>query len=143
MAVAAPRVMNGTFKRVWLDGVLVAGMTSFTAKISKQKQDVNMCGQMAVDSKTTNVKGTGSIEVWHIYTDTADDLDNLMSGIDERHTLVGELNDPDAFGAERIAYYNVSFDDMTLADSTAGSPGRRTKSFTFTRAELLDIVRQS
>lgn len=140
MAETAPRVMNGTFTRVWVDGVLVAGLSGFSAKISKQKQEVNMCGQMAVDSKTTNVKGTGNLDFHEIYTLFTDDLEKIMQGIDVRHTIVGELNDPDAYGAKRIAFYNCSYDDHTFFDSTSGQPGKNSKPFTFTNAEYLDKV---
>lgn len=139
-AVAAPRVMNGTFTEVWIDGIPVAGLSAFNAKITKQKQDVNMCGQMAIDSKTTNTKGTGSVELWHIYSTFADEATNLESGIDARHTIIGKVADPDAFGHERVAFYNCSFDEFALMDMTAGTPGKNTLPFTFTKAEYLDKV---
>ena len=143
MSEAAPRVMSGTFTEVWVDGVSVAGLSSFQAKLSKQKQDINMCGQMAVDSKTTNVKYTGSIEFHHIYTSFADDADSILTGVDARHTIVGKLDDPDAYGAERVALYNCSFDENTLLDAAAGAPGKVTMPFTFTMHEFLDKVTQS
>ena len=36
--------------------------------------------------------------------------------MDERGTVITKLKDPDSWGAERVALYNVSFDDLTLAD---------------------------
>lgn len=143
MAATAPRVMNGTFTRVWVDGVLVAGLSAYSAKLSKQKQDINLCGQMAVDSKTTNVKGTGSLEFHKIYTMFAEDIGKIMQGIDVRHTIVGELKDPDAYGAERLAFYNCSFDDHTLMDAAAGQAGKVSMPFTFTQTEYLDKVLQA
>lgn len=139
-AVPAPRVMNGTFTEVWVDGVSVAGLTAFQAKVAKQKNEVNMCGQMAVDSKTTNTKGTGSLEFWKTKSSFNDDMERISQGIDVRHTIVGKLADPDAFGAERIAFYNCSWDDHTLMDASAGNPGKINMPFTFTRFEYLDKV---
>lgn len=143
MNIPAPRVMNGTFTEVWVDGVLVAGLSEFQAKVTKQKSDVNMCGQMAVDSKTTNTKGTGSIGFYKIYTAFQDDLADLAEGRDPRHTIIGKLADPDAFGAERVALYNCSFDEHTLMDAAAGTPDRVNMPFTFTASELLDTVDQT
>lgn len=140
MIETAPRVMNGTFTEVWVDGVLVAGLSDFTAKLSKQKSDINMCGQMAIDSKTTNIKYTGSITFHHIYTLFAEDMDKVVQGLDVRHIIVGKLADPDAYGAERVALYNCSFDEHTLMDAAAGSPRRTTMPFTCTKAEFLDKV---
>lgn len=139
-AVPAPRVMNGTFTEVWVDGVTVAGLTAFQAKVAKQKSEVNMCGQMAVDSKTTNTKGTGSLEFWKTKSSFNDDMERISQGIDVRHTIVGKLADPDAFGAERIAFYNCSWDEHTLMDASAGNPGKINMPFTFTRCEYLDKV---
>ena len=39
-----------------------------------------------------------------------------------------------------MAVYNVSFDDLTLADWQAATVGTVTKPFTFTRYELLDQI---
>lgn len=142
MAEAASRIMNGDFAEVWVDGVLVAGLSSFQAKVSKQKSEISMCGQSAIDSKVTGTKGTGSIEFHHIYTLFVDDLDQVQSGVDVRHTIVGKLVDPDAYGAERLALYNCSFDEYTLMDAASGTPGKVTMPFTFTRFDFLDRVTQ-
>lgn len=41
---------------------------------------------------------------------------------------------------ERVAAYNVSFDDLTLADWRAATVGTVTAAFTFSRYELLDLI---
>ncbi|MCR4935321.1 MAG: phage tail tube protein [Oscillospiraceae bacterium] len=135
--------MNGTFTEVWVDGVPVAGLSSFNAKVTKQKADIQFCGQMAIDSKTTGTKGTGSIEFHKIYSTFHQDMAALSQGSDPRHTIVGKLADPDAYGAERVALYNCSFDEHTLMDAQVGSPGKVVMPFTFTGAELLDAVEVS
>lgn len=140
MNVSAKRVMNGTFSEVWVDGILVAGLSAFQAKVSKQKSDINMCGAMFVDSKTTNAKGTGSIEFHKIFTMYSTDAEKLKNGVDDRHTIIGKLADPDAYGTERIAFYNCSYDEHTLFDAAAGQPGKGTMPFTFTDFDYLDKV---
>lgn len=142
MSIAAPRVMSGTFTEVWVDGVPVAGLSSFQAKVSVQKQDIDMCGQMYTDSKITGLKGTGSIEFQKIFTVFSDAVDSLAAGVDTRHTIVGKLADPDAYGAERLAFYNCSFDEYTLMDATAKTAGKVNMPFTFTKHEYLDKVVQ-
>lgn len=139
-AVPAPRIMSGTFTTVWVDGVEVAGLTAFQAKWTKQKSEVNMCGQMAVDSKVSNIKGTGSLEFWKTRSSFNDDMERIAQGVDVRHNIVGKLADPDAYGYERIAYYNCSWDEHTLMDASAGNPSKVNMPFTFTRAEYLDKV---
>lgn len=134
------RVVSGTWGQVWVDGDLWLEISAGTAKVSYQKSDVNICGQMAVDSKVTNVKGTGSISVNKVYTRNAGRADSVLSGKDERATIVMALDDPDAFGAERVALYNVSFDDCTLMDFAAGNICKATYPFTFTRWDWLDKI---
>lgn len=140
MMQKAPRVQNGTFTSVSVDGIEVAGLTGFTAKVTKQKADIQFCGQMAIDSKTTGTKGTGSLDFYQIYTMFPEDMAALSAGTDARHTIVGVLADPDAFGAERIAFYDCSFDEHTLFNAQAGQPGKNTMPFTFVSWDFLDKV---
>lgn len=49
----------------------------------------------------------------------------IQDGIDVRCTVILKLSDPDSWGAERVALYNVSFDDMTLAGLEGGHGGER------------------
>ena len=47
---------------------------------------------------------------------------------------------PDSYGAERVALYDVSFDDLTLADWQAAAVGSVTAPFTFSDYEYLDQI---
>lgn len=137
---SAKRVISGTFGELWKDGEKVAETTGFQAKISKNKESVNFCGQFMEDTKSTSGKGAGSLTVFHVDSGFLEKESGVQDGEDRRFTLVSKLADPDSWGAERIALYNVSFDDLTLADWEAAKLGRITKSFTFTRYELLDRI---
>ena len=64
----------------------------------------------------------------------------MQDGEDVRGTVISKLRDPDSYGAERVAVYNVSFDDLTLADWQAATVGTVTTPFTFSRYELLDMI---
>lgn len=139
--IAANRVMSGTWGELWVNNELWAELSAFQAKFSYNKTEVNMCGAMAVDSKVTSVKGTGSITVAKVYTRNIDAADSLLEGHDVRATIVAKLADPDAYGAERVALYNVSFDDETIMDFAHGQLGKITIPFTFTKREWLDVVR--
>lgn len=140
MAVSGSRVMSGTWGQVWVDGELWLELNGAQAKYSYNKSDVAMCGEMAQDSKITSVKGTGSISVQKVYTRNRSRSDQILEGRDVRATIVMQLADPDAFGAERVALYDVSFDDETIMDFAAGEPGKATYPFTFRRRQWLDAV---
>lgn len=139
--IPANRVMSGTWGEVWVNNEKWAELSGFQAKFTYNKSPVNICGAMAEDAKITSVKGTGSITVSKVYTRNIDAADALMEGHDVRATIVAKLADPDAYGAERVALYNVSFDDETIMDFQHGQLGKSTHPFTFTKREWLDVVK--
>lgn len=134
------RVMSGTWGQVWVDGELWIEIDGFQAKYAKNKSDVALCGEMVVGTKITSVKGTGSISAHKVYTRTTGQMDAILEGKDVRCTIVAKLDDPDAYGAERVALYDVSFDDETLMDFTANNICKTSYPFTFGRREWLDRV---
>lgn len=138
---SAKRVMSGTWGQVWLDNELVAECYKFQAKVNYNKEDVPMCGNMFVDKKVTSVNGTGSIGMHKINSRMANAIGNkIKNGEDVRFTVISKLDDPDSYGAERVAIKNVSFDDHTLADWEAKTNGKIESPFTFTDFEYLDTV---
>lgn len=138
---SAKRVMSGTWGEVWLDGDLVSEANGLQAKVSANKEDVAQCRMMAKDKKTTSISMTGSLKLLKVNSRMAIKLgDMLRKGQDPRFTVISKLADPDAYGAERIALYNVSFDDLTLADWEAAVLGKVEAPFSFTDFEYLDVV---
>lgn len=137
----ANRVMSGTWGELWLDGEVVADVYKFQAKRAANKEKIPRCGQMAIDTKTMSTEGTGSIGIYKTTSFMSIKVgDALERGQDPRFTLIGKLADPDAYGAERVAIYNVSFDDETVSDWEAGTIGKIECPFTWTKREFLDRV---
>lgn len=137
---SAKRVINGTYGEMWLNGTKMAEVTAVQGKIAKNKSDINLCGQFMADVKAISGKGTGSVTLYKVDSAMIQTELSTQNGVDSRHTIVAKLDDPDAYGAERVAFYGVSFDDVTLADWKAATAGTVTMPFTFTRAELLDQI---
>lgn len=138
--IPANRVISGTWAEVWVDGELWVECDGGQAKVTNNKTDIAMCGVMMTDSKITSQKGTGSISAHKVFTRNRSQARSLNEGRDERATIIMKLADPDAYGAERIALYNVSFDDETLMDFQAGNPGKVNYPFTFTGWDYLDAI---
>ncbi len=137
---AAKRAISGTFGQVWLDGEKVAECKGAQAKISKNKEKVYLCGQMFADHKVMSLEGTGSLTLYKVDSGLIQKQTDIQDGVDRRFTVISALKDPDSYGAERVALYNVSFDDLTLADWQRAAVGEITAPFTFTRFELLDQI---
>lgn len=137
---SAKRVISGTYGAAWLDGERIAETTGLQAKLNKTKETIQLCGQFVSDTKAMSATGTGSLTLYKVDSGLIQKMQDLQDGVDRRFTIVSALKDPDSWGAERIALYNVSFDDLTLADWAAATAGKITAPFTFTRYELLDLI---
>ena len=138
---SAKRVISGTWGEVWLDGDKVSECYGLQAKVSFNKEDIALCGQMASDKKVTSIECTGSLRMHKVTSRMALAIgENIRNGRDVRFTIVSKLKDPDAYGAERVVLSNVSFDDLTLADWEAKSVGKVECPFTFTDYEFLDEI---
>lgn len=137
---SAKRVLSGTWGELWVDGEKIAECTACQGKVSKDKQTVNLCGQFMSDTKATSGSGTGSLTLYKVDSGFLQKENDLQNGVDRRYTIISKLKDPDAWGAERVAFYNVSLDEMTLADWQAATVGTVTVPFTFSRYELLDLI---
>lgn len=143
MSISGNRVMSGTWGQVWVDDELWMELDGAQAKYSYNKESVHLCGTMLEDSKVTGMKGTGSLSVKKVYTRNHARADSLVEGKDVRAKIIMKLDDPDAFGAERVALYDVSFDDETIMDFQAGSVSKASYPFTFGKREWLDTVEPS
>ena len=138
---SAKRVISGTWGEVWLVGDRVSECYGLQAKVSFNKEDIALCGQMASDKKVTSIECTGSLRMHKVTSRMALAIgENIRNGKDVRFTIVSKLKDPDAYGAERVVLSNVSFDDLTLADWEAKSVGKVECPFTFTDYEFLDEI---
>ena len=138
---SAKRVISGTWGEVWLDGDKVSECYGLQAKVSFNKEDIALCGQMASDKKVTSIECTGSLRMHKVTSRMALAIgENIRNGKDVRFTIVSKLKDPDAYGAERVVLSYVSFDDLTLADWEAKSVGKVECPFTFTDYEFLDEI---
>ena len=138
---SAKRVISGTWGEVWLEGDKVSECYGLQAKVSFNKEDIALCGQMASDKKVTSIECTGSLRMQKVTSRMALAIgENIRNGKDVRFTIVSKLKDPDAYGAERVVLSNVSFDDLTLADWEAKSVGKVECPFTFTDYEFLDEI---
>lgn len=140
-AYTPERVVSGTFGEVWLDGTYLPQATSLEAKASLEKTEVNQCRTLGKGYKITGLDGKGTLKMNKIDSTflnlLSEDTQNYTS---TSHTLISKLDDPDAFGAERVQINDVVFDEITLADWELKKLGEESIGFTFTSWELLDTI---
>jgi hypothetical protein len=141
MSLTGNRIMSGTWGEVWLDGEYVGECYGLQAKMAMTKEDVALCRQMATDKKVTGISYTGTMKMHKVNSRMVIVIGNkIKKGIDPRFTIISKLDDPDAYGAERVGIKNASFDDLTIADWEVAKKGSIEAPFTFTDYEMLDQV---
>ncbi len=138
---SAKRVISGTWGEVWLDGDYVSECYGCKLAVKANKEKIVMAGKMATDNKITSIELTGSLKLYKCNSRMALKIgDNLKKGIDSRFTVISKLDDPDAYGTERVSVTGVSFDDLTLADWEVGKTGTVESPFTYTDYDFLDQI---
>lgn len=112
--LTAPRIISGTFGKLYWDGELIYEVTSFEAKLKLERESIRFAGTMSDDSKLVGISGTYSIKLKKAFSRAAELAKQIKKGIDPRLTFIGVLDDPDTYGAERVALYNCYLDELTL-----------------------------
>ncbi|MBE6829146.1 MAG: phage portal protein [Ruminococcaceae bacterium] len=138
---SAKRVISGTWGEVWMDGEYCSECYGCKLSVKANKEKIQMAGKMAVDNKITSIEQTGSLKLYKCNSRMAIKIgDKLKRGEDVRCTVISKLDDPDAYGAERVSVTGVSFDDLTLADWEVGKTGSTENPFTYTDYKYLDTI---
>lgn len=136
----APRVMSGTHGYVYWDNQIVFEVNSAEATIKTDREDVTFSGDMWKDSKLMGVSGEFSIKIKKIYSRAKALAEAFSKGMDTRSELIYKLDDPDAFGAERVALHNCWFNDLSLLKFENGKTAEDEFSGGFTSFDYLDSV---
>ena len=133
--------INGTFGEVYLETEQIREATGLKAEVALEFMDVPMCGDLAKHQKVSGITGTGSITMTKVNSRMAIKLsDMIRAGKTPVFTIISKLDDPDAYGAERVVLKNCQFSTLTLADWTTKQIGSITQNFTFTDWGFIDMI---
>lgn len=139
--IESKRVINGTFGEIWINGEYMAECTGLEAKVSLEKTEVNMGGTLAKGYKVTGIDCKGTIKMDKVTSYFIEMMSgDLKKGRSTVATIITNLSDPDAYGAERIQLDGCLFDEMTLANWEKRKLGEESIPFTFSSWELLDTI---
>lgn len=136
----APRVMSGTHGSVFWDGDIVFEVSSAESSIKTDREDITFAGDMWKDSKLMALGGEFTLKVRKVYSRAKALAEAFSQGKDPRSELVYKLDDPDAFGAERVALHNCWFNDLSLINFENGKTAEDEFSGGFTSFDYLDSV---
>lgn len=135
------QVMNGSYGEVWIDGIYIAEVIAFEAKVTLEKAEVNRIRKLSKGYKVTGYDGKGSIKMNKVSSMFINMLsENMKKGRQTTATIIAKLDDPDSLGSERVKLSNCTFDELTLANWEAKKNGEESVGFTFDDWEILDSV---
>lgn len=131
------RQISGNWGRLWWAGEQVFEVEAFELKATPNREEINQAGSLDVDSKITSIKCEGSFKVKKVYSRGIQKLLKAWKqGRDPRTQLVAKLDDPDAFGTERVVIDNVWFNELTLMQFELGSKLEREFTFGCTISDI-------
>lgn len=135
------KVINGTFGELWADDYYCSEATGLNAKVTFEKGEVNQAGTLSKGYKIIGVDGKGTIKLNKVTSYFQIKISGaIKQGKTPQCTIISKLDDPDAYGAERVKITGVIFDELTLADWEAKKLGEESIPFTFADWEFLDVI---
>lgn len=135
------QVMSGTYGKAWLDGELVFEAKGLEASLEIQQEVVKQAGRLADGQKMMGYNGTGTLTIYHVFSRAINKLSaSVKGGVNPEFTLLSQLADPAAFGAERVLLKGVQFTTLPLVNWEPGVIGELEMPFTFTDWEPVSVV---
>lgn len=109
------KIIRGSFGKVWLNDERLANVKSFEAKATLDYEDVDVNGDLGQKHRYMGYSVAGTLTL-HKYDSTVAKLmkDAIVSGVMPEIKVIAALDDPTAYGAERVALYDVTLDEVTL-----------------------------
>nr|WP_288825501.1 phage tail tube protein [uncultured Clostridium sp.] len=134
-------VINGTYGELWFDGDYMAEVLSCKGELNIKYTSITRVGHLIDGQKMTGLEGKGEFKLHKVSSTVMGKVsDALKKGKTPSFTIISKVADPDALGAERVAFYNCKLDKAILADWEAQKNGEESYSFTFEDWEILDRI---
>ena len=130
------RAILGTYGQVFIDGVWQTNINHLEASVEVEKRELKLAGSEWTVHKLGAKKGTGTMSGYKVTSDM------IRRGF-AKFDVINKLNDPEAYGFERIRLVGCVADKLQLANWTAGEEVAEETAFTFEGYELLDPISAS
>ncbi|NFS21411.1 phage portal protein [Clostridium botulinum] len=133
MALDASRTIHGSKGKILIDGVWQTNLTETTAEVELDKKELNLVGDDWTRYKQGSKKGTGSMSGYKVSSAM------IQKGF-KRFEVISSLEDPEAYGHERIRLMNCMADKVQLINLKANELVEEETPFTYEGYELLDPI---
>lgn len=129
----ADRSIHSKSAKLLRDGIMQTHVTGVEATVENDKQELNVLGDEWTRHKSGQLKGTGNMSGYKVTSDM------IVQGF-RKFELLLTLEDPEAYGFERVRLKNCMADSIQLMNVEAGSIIEEETPFTFEGYELLDEI---
>jgi len=127
------RIIMGTFGQIFIDGVWQSNLNHLEANVEADKRELNLVGTEYTVFKLGRKKGTGTMSGYKVTSDM------ITRGF-QKFSIINKLDDPEAYGFERIELNGCMVDKIQLANWTAGEEVVEETAFTFESYKLVDPI---
>lgn len=115
--IDASRVINGTFGSIYLDGKWLSSFTACKIKDDYDWSELKLPNDRRTKHKLVGVKGSGTITGYKVTSE-------LQKALAENPTrsfeIITKLEDPEAYGMERVRIPQVKFNINQIANWKTG-----------------------
>lgn len=132
------QIISGTWAQLWYNGFLIGEMNKITAKVTINREDVQI--GMDIDTKITGQKGEGTISLIKAFTRFDDVRTAISRGHDPRGVIITKLRDPDATDGqtERWQIGNVALSEFGF-EWEKGTVVKQEYPFSFTPSDMINL----
>jgi Protein of unknown function (DUF2001). len=135
------KTIRGTFGKVWVDGDRMSNVRSFEAKLTIDYEDMDINGDFGQKKRYMGYSIAGTMTCFKVDSYIAKKIHKgVMNGDLPDIKIVAVLDDPTGYGAERVALYDVKFDELTLSQFENKSLTEEEVPFTAGSFEFLDLI---
>ncbi|NHN31129.1 phage tail tube protein [Paenibacillus agricola] len=136
------RTINGSFGEVWSDGIWLTNFNQAEAMVDISYLEVKRAGTRKTGNKLGPIKMSGTITGYKVTSELARKVSQVLD--DRKGAFVTELilklNDPEAYGAERIRIKGVQFTKIDIMKFENGAIVETEWPFVFDDFEYLDFI---
>jgi len=129
----ASRVCNGTYGKIFIDGEWQNNVNECTADVEIEQKEIVTCGSEWTGHKNGAKKGTGTIKGFKVSSKM------IQLGF-SKFEILATLEDPEAYGFERIRLINCKASKVSLVGFKGGEVVETETPFTFDNYELVDPI---
>lgn len=127
------RVIMGTYGQIFIDGNWQSNLNHLEATVEADKRELNLVGTEWSTFKLGRKKGTGTMSGYKVTSD-------MINRGFKKFEIISKLDDPEAYGFERVRLSGCMVDKIMLANWTAGEEVQEDIPFTFESYTLLDPI---